>query len=196
MKRVLAFLCLSVLASAAQAEELNLNLSSEAIRGVYDGSLTDFFPRLAGQYEAGGIYVNNDDVRTTQGHVGLLVSGDAGAQMANINAGLGGRLALLHASASGGGGSANGGALALGGMIEARLPAFNRIGAMAYVYAAPGISSFGDVSHYLEYSVDGDYEVLRNASLYLGFRQLHIGVEDAGSVTLDSGWHLGLRLKF
>jgi hypothetical protein len=81
-------------------------------------------------------------------------------------------------------------------MIEARLPAFNRIGAMAYVYAAPGIASFGDVSHYLEYSLDADYEVLRNASLYLGFRQLHVGVEGGDSPSLDSGWHLGLRLKF
>lgn len=194
MKRVLAFVLLASAAGAAGAEELSINLSSEALRGTFDGSLANVFPRLNGLYEIGGLYGDNDGLNFTQGHVGMLVTGDAGAQLANVTAGVGGRIALLDADA--GGGSATGGVLALGGMIEARLPAFNRIGAVAYFYGAPNISSFGDFTRYFEYAVAADYEVLQSASIYLGFRQLKVGVDGYGTATLDSGWHLGLRLKF
>ena len=86
--------------------------------------------------------------------------------------------------------------LALGGMVEARLPAFNRIGAIGYAYGAPKASTFGDFEGWLEYAVGVDYQVLKGASVYLGFRQVKVDVENFGNFTVDSGWHFGLRLNF
>lgn len=195
MKRVLAVLCLGLAATAAQAEGIDLNLSSQALRGAFNGPLSHIFPRLSGEYEVGGLLGEEESRNFTQFHGGLLVTGDAGAAQANVMAGLGGRLVALDTDEPGGG-DATGGALALGGMFEARLPAFNRIGAIFYAYGAPKASAFGDFEGYLEYAAGIDYQVLRDASLYAGYRQIKVDVENVGDFTVDNGWHLGLGLNF
>ena len=187
-------LLLALGAGTAQAEALNLDLSSRALQGDFAGPLTNIFPRLSGLYDLGAIAGKQDDGRYEEGHVGLLVTGDAGAEKANVTAGLGGRITLLDFRPTGG--PFNGGALALGGQVEARLPAFNRIGVLGYVYGAPKASAFGDLTGYLEYAIDGDYQVLRNASIYGGYRELRMNVTNHGSVVVDTGLHLGLRLNF
>lgn len=175
---------------AAQAETLDLDFSKRAVHGAFEGPLTSIFPRLSGIYEIGGLGGSIEDASYRQGHIGMLATGDAGAQQANVIAGLGIRIAGLDAE------QVDGGEVALGGMVEARLPAFNRLGVRSYAYAAPKASSFGDLDGYLEYALDADYQVLRNASLYVGYHQLTVKVENVGSVTIDTGWHAGLRLNF
>jgi hypothetical protein len=195
MKRVFVVFVLLLAATTARAEGLDINLSDQALRGTFSGSLTNLFPRLSGLYEVGLLLGEEDSRNFQQLHGGLLVTGDAGAERANVTAGLGGRIAVINGDDATGGDLA-GGALALGGMIEARLPAFNRIGAIAYAYGAPKASAFGDLEGYLEYAVGVDYQVLRAASLYLGYRQLKVDVKDLGDSSVDNGWHLGVRLTF
>jgi hypothetical protein len=195
IQRSLAALTLLAAATGAEAAGLDINLSDQALRAVFAGNLTDVFPRVGGVYEFGVLTGEEESRNYVQGHAGMLVTGDAGATQANVNAGLGGRIVGL------GGddfnlGDLGGGALALGGMFEARLPTFNRIGAVLYAYGAPKASSFGDLEGYLEYSAGLDYQVLQSASLYAGYRQLKVDVKDQGNRTLDNGWHLGLRLTF
>lgn len=190
MKRSLFFLGLLCATTLARAESLDINLSGQALRGAFAGPLSALFPRLNGLYEMGLLLGDDDGRNLTQGHAGLLVTGDAGARQANVTAGLGGRVAVLDAE------DVTAAALALGGMVEMRLPAFNRIGAMAYVYGAPKASAFGDIEGYLEYAAGLDYQVLREASVYLGYRQLKLDGENFGTVSVDKGWHLGLRLNF
>ena len=186
----LAGLLLALGAGAARAETIDMDLSSRAFNGSFAGPLTSIFPRLSGLYEFGGLVGEVDTTNYREGHIGFLATGDAGAEKANVTAGLGARVTLIDVE------QVTGGALALGGMFEARLPAFNRIGARVSLYGAPKASSFGDLDSYLEYTIDGDYQVLRNASIYGGYRGLKIGVQDAGSATVDTGYHLGLRLSF
>jgi hypothetical protein len=196
MKRVLAVLGLGLAATAAQADGLDINLSDQALRGTYAGPLANVFPRLNGVIE-GGLLIGEEDNRSfMQGHAGLLVTGDAGAEEATVTAGLGGRIAVLNDDDDFYG-KATGGALALGGMFEARLPAFNRIGVVAYAYGAPKASSFGDLESYLEYALALDYQVLQDASVYAGYRQLKVDEKGfKGNSSVDNGWHLGLRLNF
>ena len=186
MKRAFAVICLGLVASGTRAEQIDVNLSDEVLRGVYVGP----FPRMNGVYEFGGLLGESHGENFQQGHAGLLVTGDAGARQANVTAGLGGRVFGLHAD------EVSGGGLALGGMVEARLPAFNRLGVVAYAYGAPKASTFGDFEGWFEYAVNLDYQVLQGASLYGGYRQLRVDVEDFGNFTVDNGWHLGLRLTF
>ena len=190
MTRVFAFLCLGLAAFAARAESIDINLSDEALRGVFAGPLNHVFPRLNGEYDFGWLTGENHSVHYNQLHAGLLVTGDAGARDANIVAGLGGRIVLLDAE------DVDGGALALGGMVDARLPAFNRIGVIAYLYGAPKASSFGDYDGYLEYAINADYQVLQGASIYLGWRQVKVDIEGAGNFTVDTGFIGGLKLSF
>ncbi|HUR41240.1 MAG TPA: YfaZ family outer membrane protein [Verrucomicrobiae bacterium] len=195
MKRFAAAVAMTLAASGARAEGIDINLSDQALRAAYAGSLTDLFPRVGGQWDAGVLLGEEEQRNFTGVHAGMLVTGDAGAARANVVAGLGGRLAFVLTDAPTAG-DVNGGALALGGSIDARLPAFNRLGFIAYVYGAPNASSFGDLEGYLEYAGGIDYQVLQAASLYLGYRQLKIDVKDVGNFTVDNGWHLGLRLSF
>src|SRR5262245_37632127 len=119
MMRACVALGLVVVAGVARAEHVDVNLSDSTVRGVYSAPLT----RLNGVYELGGLLGERNDRSYQQAHMGILAIGDAGARDANVTAGLGGRLFLLN-----GEGGADGGGLALGGTIEARLPAFNRLG--------------------------------------------------------------------
>ena len=188
MKRAFGFLCLVLAARGARAENVDVNLSSKTLRGTFGAPLTG---RLNGLYEFGALLGERNDQSFQQLHVGLLATGDAGAREANVTAGLGGRLFVLN-----GEGGADGGGLALGGQVDARLPAFNRIGVIAYAYGAPDASTFGDFEGWYEYAAGLDYQVLKGASVYAGFRQLKVDVDGAGTFTVDTGWHFGLRLTF
>jgi hypothetical protein len=188
MKQALVFLGLALAASVARAEHGDINLSSSTLRGVYGGPLTG---RLGGDYEFGALLGERNDRSFQQVHAGLLVTGDAGARDATVTAGVGGRLFVLN-----GEGSEDGGGLALGGMVDARLPAFNRVGVIGYGYYAPKASTFGDLEAWWEYAVSADYQVLQGASVYLGWRQVKVDVDGAGTATVDTGWHFGVRLKF
>jgi len=188
MKQAFVFLCLAAAAASARAERLDINLSDEVLRATFDAPLPS--QTMGGIYEFGALLGERGGVDFHQGHVGLLVTGDAGARAANVTAGLGGRVFLLDSDGPDGGG------LALGGMVDARLPAFNRIGLIAYGYAAPEASTFGDLEAWYEYAVSLDYQVLRGASIYAGWRQLKIDVEGFGNATVDTGFHAGLRLSF
>lgn len=171
---------------AALAQTLDVNLNDDTLRGEYDAQMS----HLNARYNLGVLIGQEKNRDLVQGHAGLLVTGDAGARQANVTAGLGGRLVLLDLE------DQSGGALGLGGMIEARLPAFNRIGAVGYVYWAPDASSFGDLEGHTEYALALDYEVIRNASLYVGYRQVKLKGEVGPTVTAETGYHLGLRLDF
>jgi hypothetical protein len=192
MKRVLIKLwlglCLAAIAGGAQAETLDINLSDEVLRATFDAPLPT--ERLGGIYEFGGLFGERGGVQFNQAHLGLLVTGDAGAREATVQAGLGGRLFLLESDGPDGGG------LALGGMIDARLPSFNRIGVVGYAYGAPSASTFGDLEAWYEYAISLDYQVLRGASLYAGWRQIKVDIEEFGNATVDTGFHGGLRLSF
>ena len=186
MKRLLAIFGLGLAATGAHAEHVDVNLSNDVLRGVYAAP----FPRMNGIFEIGGMLGESHGEKFQMAHAAMLVTGDAGARDANVNAGLGGRVFVLNAE------DVDGGGLALGGTIDARLPAFNRLGVVAYAYGAPDASLFGDFDGYYEYAVSFDYKVLQTASVYLGWRQLKVDVDGAGTATVDTGFHFGLRLNF
>lgn len=185
LRAVLA-LVLALPAGPVLSQAIDLNLNNDAVRGEFQGRL----PNIGARYDIGALVSSRGDSDLLQTHAGLLVTGDAGAREANVMAGLGGRFLLLDA------GQVDGGALAIGGMFEARLPAFNRLGALAYAYWAPGASSFGDLDGHSEYALSLDYEVIRNASIYVGYRQVRVDIKDGPTVTADTGFHGGLRLRF
>lgn len=176
---------------AASAQGLDINLSSDALRGQFAFDV-GVLPRNNAQVAIGGLFSEDlDPEDTTALHVGLLVTGDTGAREALVEAGLGVRAVAIDVADS-----LNGGALALGAEVDARLPEFNRIGISGSIYFAPDVSSFSDVNQYLEYAFDVNYEIIRSAFVYLGYRQLRLDVEPVGDFTADTGVNVGFRLKF
>lgn len=182
---------LMLASTAAQAEIFDLSIGDNSYRAALYGPLSRLGTDKKGQYDVGAIVrpERNDDLLV--GHVGALLTGDAGARDFELAAGLGLRGVYVGRDHD------SGGAIAVGGQAEARYPGFDRIGLSVYGYYAPDVLGLGDVEQYYEIGVALDYQVLKDASVYIGYRNVNIELEPLdGDITADNGLHAGLRLNF
>ncbi|MES2490248.1 MAG: YfaZ family outer membrane protein [Pseudomonadota bacterium] len=193
MKKVAAVMgaLFGLSAMGAQAGILDLGLGHNSFRGAYSDALTSVLPSTISnsQFDVGLIAKprSNDDFY--QVHGGLVLTGDPGLKGVNVGVGLGGRVLYVYRDGE------NGGALALGGQIEARIPNYDRLGITASSYFAPSVLSIGRLDRSWENAIALDYELIHGGAVYVGYRNLRqdIGGSNRSS---DSGVNLGLRLKF
>ena len=189
MKKLLAAVLLAAASWAVQAEEASFSLSDDSLRGYFAGPLSRVFSGTNGQYDAGLIY-KDKHAGLTLAHLGLLATGDIGAKGIESGAGLGARVIMADY------GHTTGAAFALGGQFDIRLPTFERIGLTGYGWFAPGITSFSEIKNYSEFALDVEFEVVRAAAVFAGYRHVSIEPEQGGPSNADSGAHIGLRLSF
>jgi len=182
-----------VLAAAtlpAAAASFDASIGEEAVRVGVVGDLGSVFSGAKGKYDLGALWRSEDGADAFVPHVGILLTGDAGARDAQVTAGLGVRLAYID------GENKEGGAVALGGQVDVRIPGYERIALGAYAYGAPEVTSFGDADSYYDIGVSVGYEVIKDASVYIGWRQVEADVDGGGDIEADDGFHAGLRLNF
>ncbi len=178
---------LMLASTAAQAEIFDLSIGDNSYRAALYGLASD----KKGQYDIGAIVRPERDDDLLVAHVGALLTGDAGARDFELAAGLGLRGVYVGRDHD------SGGAIAVGGQLEARYPGFDRLGLSVYGYYAPDVLGLGDVEQYYEVGVALDYQVLKDASVYIGYRNVNIELEPLdGDITADNGLHAGLRLDF
>lgn len=92
---------------------------------------------------------------------------------------------------------ATGGALALGAKLRWTLPNYNRAAVAGGLYFAPSATSVSDIDGYQEYALRGEFQVLEDANVYLGYRNIELGYDDAGpDRDFDDGVFAGLNLQF
>jgi hypothetical protein len=192
MKRIIALLgaLVGVAAVPAHAEILDVNVGQNSVRAALLGPLSHVITDLRGQYDVGVLVRPKSEDDLLQAHLGFLVTGDAGAKIVDVAAGLGIRGVYIGRDGD------SGGAAAIGGQFEARMPDFNRVGLSGYAYFAPSTTSFGQVDRYLEYSGAIDYQVVRDAAIYVAYRNIRYDIGGVGNVTADVGWRGGVRLTF
>ena len=181
----------ALLASGSvMADSLDLNLNDDSLRMTYEADMGRGVKGLL--LDAGYFY--NDTRKTDRSdadmtHVGLYVSGDNWSQAGVFNIKVGGR--LVYAAP----GPYNVMALGLGG--EFRFSPVHRLGLGASAYYAPRIATFMDGEHYSEFGAKIDYQLLQNAYVYLGYREIDMKVENSGGkFKLDQSGHVGLKLTF
>jgi hypothetical protein len=191
MRNVAALFAVALAAAApgASAEILDLTFADNSFRVNFAGPLQRIVD-VKGQYDAGFVLRPSTDDDLIQVHMGVLLTGDAGARVVDLAAGIGGRVIYVGREHD------SGGALAPGGQVEVRWPALERLGLSAYVYGAPEATCFGELRGYLEYAVAVDYDVIRNAAIYVGYREVSYDIGAFEDVKGDDGVHFGLRLKF
>ncbi|MCP1726393.1 hypothetical protein J2T60_000358 [Natronospira proteinivora] len=114
---------------------------------------------------------------------------DANPGGSRLDMGIGGRVLAVDTPGP------DGLALAIGGYFRYTIPNMNRLGIGGDLYHAPSIVSGGDLERYTQWAIRGEYQILRQANVYLGYRQVRPDF-GGGSETLDSGIHVGLRLNF
>ncbi|MDB5971803.1 MAG: hypothetical protein JWQ90_4253 [Hydrocarboniphaga sp.] len=186
----LAVVLLTATALPAHAETFDLNINDAAVFGQFNGPLSHVFNNTDGEYQLGGLYSDDKNTRLTNLHAGLMLTGDAGAQEARLTAGIGLRGQYTDTKYDTGGGGA------IGGQFDLRFAGFERLGFQGYLWYQPKVLSLGDIEDQLEFALTADYQVLRNAAVYLGYRKLRLDPDNGHAYTADDGAIFGLRLTF
>ena len=185
---VAAVICL--IGADVSARELDVSLSN-------DTALLQFATPISysgyghTDVDVGFMYTESNDVMILGG---VELMGEAGSQAPGLHLGVG---------VKGYGVSLDSGddigAVALGGKAWYVPPQFNRMGVVGQLYYAPDITTFGDADRFWDVSGRVEYEVLPEAAIYVGYREVQARVDSNNTrqdVDLDKGWHIGLRMSF
>ena len=185
LRRCLPAVAMILFSPLVAANGLDLNLNNDAAR------LTGEFD-LSNNLVADASWLHHQDRGNVAGG-GLHLTGDATGGRNPVRAGLGGRLLWLDSDV---GNRDDGQALAIGGFMAYTLPEYDRFAVGGSLYYAPDVLSFGDATRYTEYNAWAGYSVLREGQVYLGVRGVSADFKRSNSVTIDTGLHVGLRLRF
>lgn len=169
------------------ADSIDLNLHDNAIRGTYEARLSSTQGLSA---EAGLLYVEDDRTNEseTMVHGGLLVSGENWSKSGTFDIAMGMR--LVYATP----GDLDMGALAFGGRM--RFSPVPRLGIGGHIYYAPDITSFMDSKSYQELGVRLDYQLLPQAFVYVGYRNIEVDFGGPTDWELDDEAHVGFKMLF
>jgi hypothetical protein len=182
-------LLLTTAAGTAQAGNLDVNLASNAAAIDFTSQLTD--SGLEGDIG----YLHHTDVADIAA-AGLDLVGNASPVGSPLLFGVGGKLFYVDPKDPN---TSSGSAVGLGFHFRYTWPDYNRFGIGGELYYAPSIVSFQNVSRYLQTGVRAEYEVLRNADVYVGYRYISAGFTNGsqnGALTLDSSFVIGMSLTF
>lgn len=177
-------------AASAQAEVVDFSVGNDSFRLGLNGPLSRVLAGAKGEYDTGVVLRERNGRDAVVVHGGILLTGDAGFRDADVAAGLGLRAVYLDHERD------SGAAVALGGQLLTRFPGYDRVGFSLYGYFAPDATSFGRVGRYHELGGDVDYQLLKDASVYVGYREIRATFNREGKVKADDSVHAGLRLKF
>lgn len=179
------FVLLAVFTIGANADNLDVNLGSNAAQVGYTASLTN-----SGLEGSLGYLHHTSSVDI--GSVGLGLVGNASPVGSPLIFGVGGKALFIAPSQ----GSENGVAIALGAHFHYVWPSYNRFAIGGELYYAPSIVSFNHADRYMEFGVRAGYSVLRNAEIYVGYRHVAAAFTSSSTVTLDNTFMVGLSLTF
>jgi len=173
------------IASTATAQEIDLTLSDNSAMFRYIHHTNSSYGHS--EIDAGFLYTDSNDFLMM---LGVLAEGEAGAGSPGLNAGIGVK-----------GFSANTNsydliAIAIGGELKYSPPSLSRLGIRGQIYHAPGIVSFVDADDFTYSAISVEYEILQQATVYLGYRSVKSGLQGQGNTTIDDDSHVGLRLVF
>lgn len=180
------FVVLATTAFSIQADNLDVNLGSDAASVNFSTSLTS--TGLVGDLG----YLHHTD-RVDIGSAGLQVMGDSNPAGSPFIFAVGGKVFFISPKQNNAG---NGLVLGFGGRFNYTWPSYNRFKIGGELYYAPNIVSFNNADRYLQYSVNAGYEILHNAELYVGYRHISAAFTNTSTLTLDNTFMVGFNLSF
>ncbi|MDH5785640.1 MAG: YfaZ family protein [Chromatiales bacterium] len=181
---VVALLC-AVGSTSVLADSIDINLHDKAIRGTY---VTNISGTQGLSAEMGILHVeptkNNSESLL---HLGLLVTGENWSKSGTLDIAMGAR--VVYASPD----PLELMAIAFGGRV--RFSPVPRLGIGGHIYYAPDITSYLDSEEYREAGVRLDYQVLPQAFLYVGYRDVEADF-GGGTWEMESEGHVGFKMTF
>jgi len=122
-------------------------------------------------------------------NVGLLAVGDSYMGNARVKGGIGGKVYAV------GVGNSDVLALGLGGQFTV-FPADGAFGVGAYGFYAPRVVTAIDGERFWEAGVRGEVEVIKNSSVYVGYRRVRAELDNGSSPYVDRGAFAGIQIRF
>lgn len=173
---------------AVQADSIDFNVGDKAVRATYAHNVDSSYKGL--QVDAGWLYTDDTNTREEENmfHLGLGVSGENWSEKGSFDIHIGGRLPFTSIDGEKFLG------LALGGSV--RFSPIERIGFGGHIYHAPEILSFLDSDQYTEYGVKIDYQLLPQAFVYLGYRDVEFEHDSGADVELNDSAMIGVTMMF
>lgn len=190
----------------AQANSLSVALSGDAAR--FEFQTTHMALGLGNANSTYSVAYNDDNDWILGGHVEVFGQAAPAGQGSHGGAGVGptrqdGQQMQpgLHGGAGVGllfGDARDNDVLAIGlsGNLRYVLPQANRFAVSGQVLLAPDITSFMDSEGYVDWGVQGEYELTREARLFIGYRDIEVDVETGPDVDFESGLYAGVSIRF
>ena len=185
LHRAALFLVLATAACAARGANFDFNLASNAVAAEFSTSLTD--TGLEGSL--GFLHHSN---RVDLFDVGADLVGNASPVGSPLIFGVGGKFFFISPK----NGIGNGEALGVGAHFRYTWPYFNRFAFGGELYYAPNIVAFQSADRFWEGRLTANYQILRNADAYVGYRYVSAAFNGRSNETLDSSIIVGLSLSF
>lgn len=173
----------SFLAIPAYAGDVNLSLANHSVRAQVN-AMDPSAPLNIGAgytYHTGGRHIGNVDFHA-QGRTAI----------ANLptTVGLGVRAIGFDDH------NFKGGGLGVGGYAKVNIPQVPGLSVGGSLHYAPNVLSFQDARHIWDFDSKVSYRIIRNGSLFAGYRYLSVAQDHGSSQTLDSGLDVGMQLFF
>lgn len=194
----LAFVVALTVSGTAGASSLDLNLSDEAAELRYETSigLPNMVTEAAWLHEqnhgdivSAGIYAKDDALPGSQ-----VLTIAVGARVFIMDT-VEGEILAPGSTPGAVNDNPDGSGVAVGGRFRYTIPRMDRLGISGELYIAPSVVSGGDLDGFRQWAIRGEYQILRQANVYLGYRRVEPDF-GGGSVDFESGIHAGLRLNF
>jgi len=167
------------------ADSLDFNFSSDALNVTY---IRDLQPE--GLEAGAGLLYHDDDGYLLEAQMHLVDEPEPGRDALLL--GIGGKLVYADDDVR----DAKGASLAIGGKLNWTLPQYNRAAVGGSLYFAPSVTSISDIDGYQSYALQGEFKVLPDARLYLGYRYVELSFDGESSRTFEDGLYAGIRLDF
>ena len=185
MRIVLALVAALLFAAPAAANELKLSFNGDALRIEFDRPFTG----SALQWGVGWLG-NSDEGNVIHGNLNL--TGKMAEGQNPLTGGVGLRVAYTNGELS----NQDGLGVAIGGFFRYAFPAIDRLFVGGHAYFAPSVLSIGEMDQYQDLEARIGYNILREADIYLGLRYVEGQYEKQRKAEFDSGFILGVALRF
>lgn len=93
-------------------------------------------------------------------------------------------------------GDIDGHGIGIGGFGDVNIPDVPGLSAVASFHYAPTILSFSDAENIKWFDAAMSYRVIQNADVQVGYRYVHVAIDDAKDRLADSSLFLGLKMHF
>lgn len=170
----------------ARAIDFNLNDDVAMFRYIaFDGRAGGFGKR---EMDIGLLYTTDNDY---VGMFGAQVIAEAGSATPGLDAGIGFKIFGARSD------RADIYALSIGGQLRYALPPHRRAVVGVEGYYAPRVVTFSDGDNFSYATAYIGYELLPQALIYLGYRDIRARLEQGlGTRKIENGGHFGVRFEF